>query len=297
MKTFSSIISMILVIFLLYSCSATSDRPNGVSDEVSDSVSANSSESSFEQSTTQNETKTLLWKTVTKNSAGVTTNAIEYDYDSNGKLSSMTNTNETVSSVTYYQYDELGYVCKEETKTKSGNFISCLVYENNDTGKVLKMSALDQTGTVQTETINLYDDDGRIIQEQVDGQIIKDYTYDSNGNYTVTFPGSDRYSKYDKNGNILESVDSFSSTTYSYSNNLLSEVLMTTDDVIYKTAYEYTDGCVTKQVNYENNEISLVYTYEYDDNMNLIKDTVANALGIAQSINEYEYKDFEIQEH
>lgn len=293
MKTFSSIIAMVLIMFLLYSCSATSDSSNGVSDDVS----ANSSESSPEQSTTQNETKTLLWKAVTKNSAGIIMNSIEYDYDSKGRVLSKTNINDTVSSITYYQYDELGYVCKEETKTKSGNFISCLVYENNDTGKVLKMSALDQTGKVQTETINLYDDDGRIIQEQVDGQIIKNYTYDSNGNYTITFPGSDRYSKYDKNGNILESVDSFSSTTYSYSNNLLSEVLMTTDNVIYKTTYEYTNGYVTKQVNYENDEISLVYTYEYDDNMNLIKDTMANALGIAQSINEYEYKDFEIQEH
>ena len=287
MKAFSSIITLIIIMFLLCSCATTTD--------TSDGVSADYSKNSSEQSTTKNETKTLLWKTVTKNSAGVTTNCIEYDYDSNGRVSIKTNINDTVSSVTYYQYDELGYVCKEETKTKSGDFISCLIYENDNSGKVLKISVLDKNGSVQTETINLYDDDGRITQEQVDGQIIKNYVYDNNGNYTVTFPGSDRYSKYDKNGNILESVDSFSSTTYSYANDLLSEVLMTVNDVIYKTTYEYTNGCVTKQVNYENNEISLVYTYEYDDNMNLIKDTTANALGIAQSINEYEYKDFEIQ--
>lgn len=287
MKAFSSIFTSIIIMFLLCSCATTTD--------TSDGVSADYSKNTSEQSTTKNETKTLLWKTVTKNSAGVTTNCIEYDYDSNGRVSIKTNINDTVSSVTYYQYDELGYVCKEETKTKSGDFISCLIYENDNSGKVLKISVLDKNGSVQTETINLYDDDGRITQEQVDGQIIKNYVYDNNGNYTVTFPGSDRYSKYDKNGNILESVDSFSSTTYSYANNLLSEVLMTVNDVIYKTTYEYTNGCVTKQVNYENNEISLVYTYEYDDNMNLIKDTTANALGIAQSINEYEYKDFEIQ--
>lgn len=293
MKAFSSVMALISIMFLLCSCVAATTDSSG---DSSDGVSEDSSEISAEQSTTQNETKTLLWKTITKNSTGITTGSVEYDYDSKGRVSRKTNINDSVSSVTYYQYDELGYLSKEETKTKSGAFIYCLVYENDTDGKVLKISALDKFGAVQTETVNLYDDDGRIIQKQTDGEVIKNYAYDNNGNYTVTFPGSDGYSKYDKNGNILESVDSIASTTYIYSNNLLSEVIMTVDDVIYKTTYEYTDGCVTKQVNYENNEISLVYTYEYDDNMNLIKDTMANALGIAHSISEYEYKDFEVEE-
>ncbi len=275
MKT---ITSLILVFFLLASLSGCASNEN--------------SDISLQQPAENKKTEILLWKEISKNASAVITSTTEYEYDSNGRKITVTVAHETGTTITNYKYDENGYLSEEEIKSQDGGFVYHCIYENDVHGNQLKATTLDKKGATLTETVCIYDDNGKIQQKIVDGEILKQYTYEKDGSYTETNKKSIGYFKYDKDGNALLYKTDDGETTYNYTDNLLSETVTVSNGNVYKNTYEYKNGCISRQTDYENEQITRIYAYEYDENMRLIKDSVQNAIGVVVRTTYYEYKEF-----
>lgn len=279
MKTLTALLLILCFTTMLWGCNAQ-DQDNSDLTDVSS------------QQPDQGQTTILLWKEVSKNASGSIMHSTEYAYDSMGRKTTVTVTQGDTTTVTNYKYDENGFLSEEEIKTKGDSFIYHCIYDNDANGNVLKATTLDKQGKLLTETLNIYDNSGKIQEVKVDGKTTKVYSYEEDGSYTETYKNRNGYNKYDKDGKCIFSKDDSSEANYSYTNDLLTEFVMVSNGNIYKNVYEYTNGLISRQTDYENDQINRIYTYEYDENMRLIQDSVQNAIGVVSRTTYYEYKEF-----
>lgn len=293
MKKIIAFILTISMLVFLSSCESSS------SESISESSTQEETSQATEESAPNVNTKKLVSKTVNKNETGRISQTNEYEYDEFGRVSVIKTTSEQGVVYNHISYDENGYEAEYMTKDASGNIQSHHQYERYDNGYVKVWRSLDKNGKIIAENkMDVeFDDQGRMTNIYVNGELNQYYTYDENGNATERRVGSDAYNIYDKDNNKIEAVDGEYHMTATYKNGKPLEANATRGDVAYKTAYEYNDDFnVLSQINYENGEITLKYSYFYDSDGDLIKQTMENALGIEMSVTEYEYSLFEIEE-
>ena len=283
MKSLTSLLLVLCLTIFVWGCNTQEQSSSDATSEASS------------QEDNKGKTETLLWKEVSKNASGGITHTTEYAYDSFGRKTTITVKQGDTTTITSYKYDENGFLAEEEIKTKGGSFVFHCVYENDSDGNVLKATTLDKKGDILTETLKIYDENGKIQEVKVDGKTTKIYTYEEDGSYTETYKNRVGYSKYDKDGNFLSSKDDQSEVTYSYTDGLLTEFVVVSGDIIRKSVFEYTKGLISRNTEYENDTISRVYLYEYDENMRLIKDSFQNEIGVTPRTTYYEYKEFPIE--
>ncbi len=279
MKSSTTLLLILCLTTMLWGCN-TQEQSNSDLTDISS------------QQPAQGQTTVLLWKEVAKNASGGIMHSTEYTYDTMGRKTTVTVAQGDTTTITSYTYDKNGFLAEEEMKTNTGSFIFHCIYENDINGNILKATTVDKAGNLLTETLNIYDENGKILEVKVDGKTTKVYSYEEDGSYTETYKNRSGYSKYDKNGNILEYNDDISETTYSYINSLLAESVTTVDDKVLKHVYEYKNDSVIRRTEYENDTITRVYLYEYDENMRLIKDSFQNEIGVTPRTTYYEYKEF-----
>ncbi len=278
------------IIFIICLCLFTVGCNNAEGD-----ASSQASSDCEGQENPQVKTEILLWKETAVNASGNIMHTTVYDYDGQGRKISDTVTQESGTTVTRYEYDENGFLSKKDIKTKGGSFIYCCVYENDSNGKVLRERTLNEKGELLSETVNTYDENGRIKEITVDGKASRSYTYEADGSYTETYINLGGYYIYDKDGNPLKYKDESCETTYSYTDSLLTKSVTVFDDAVFNMDFEYRNGMLTRRTEYENGEITRIFICEYDDNMRITKDCLQNSIGVTVRTTTYEHKEFPIE--
>lgn len=287
MKRFFILLTAFLLALSLFGCDEKAEQSNEQSSQAAESS---------EESNTEN-TKKLVSKKVIKNGTGKITQTWEYQYDSLGRVNIGKNESEQGVTYEYISYDENGFEAEYTIKNANGEIQAQRQFEYYDNGYVKAMRSLDKNGKVVSENkIDVdFDEQGRMLNVYVDGELSQYYSYDEEGNATERRVGSDAYNVYDKDNNKIEAVDGDYHMTCTYKNGKPLEAIATRSNIPYKTVYEYDGELLLSQTNYENGEITLKYIYEYDNGGDLIKETMQNALGIASSITEYYYDEFPIE--
>lgn len=219
---------------------------------------------------------------------GSFTNTDSYQYNSDGQVTKITSSNSTYSyvydnkrlieenveldrvSLSYkYSYDTHGKKIKLIFKSIYDNKISKNyeeAYEYQDTLliKTKRRSFVDERQTEILDLIYKYDENRRLIEEQVLNSI--------NSQNTMT-----SY-KYDTYGNIIKKTqkrsdsDTIQEELFTYLNNKLVEKIMSftnkkgETDPIYKTVIEYKQDNISKKTHFGNGELTAyeLYTYTCD---------------------------------
>ncbi|MCD8361525.1 MAG: hypothetical protein LUC98_00980 [Lachnospiraceae bacterium] len=201
----------------------------------------------------------------------------EYSYDSSGNLLSEYSyyTAGNVTSQTDYSYDSQGNMLSEISSNLDGiDEINEWTYDEDGNLRTEKNVNYKSDGTV-TETAHTYsyDDEGFCLTDyyERDGSLVwvEQYSYDDYGNvitidyysdWSDTEPDSTgTYSYvYDENGTILSQTyhDGFGTDL---SHSLITEYSYDSAGNVVSKTDKYLDGTLSKQ-----------YTYEYDENGNLI---------------------------
>ncbi|MBE6683453.1 MAG: hypothetical protein E7595_04780 [Ruminococcaceae bacterium] len=288
------IIILLSALLLLCSCAGSEEE----SSQMQSSQSADMSVVSEEESNHDGETKKLVSKLTIKNETGKISQTNVYEYDSLGRTVTVVTESEQGTIYNYIGYDENGYEAEYITKDASGNIQSHHQYERDEYGYVKIWRSLDKNGKLIAENkMDVdYDDQGRMLNVYVNGELSQYYSYDEEGNATERRVGTEAYNIYDKDNNKIEAVDGDYHMTAIYENGRAIEANATRGENTYKTTYEYDGELLLAMTNYENGEITIKYTFEYDSDGDIIKETMQNALGISVSISEYEYDYFPIED-
>ena len=187
-------------------------------------------------------------------------NTTTYEYDLNGNLISVTDTQGIVTAE--YTYDCMGKVLQE--KTASGIVVT---YSYNKLDLVEKMVMTSPTGEEKVYTYT-YDEMGRVLSVTDPSGIVSSQSYDSYGNVTdIVYPegGGISYT-YDDYGRVTEEKLSIgTSNTYEYNaDSLLSQY---TNGRGQETEYSYDAiGRITSF----SDELGTI-SYTYDGNGNVLK--------------------------
>ena len=292
MKKIFILLTALLLILSLFGCSEEIEQSFEQSNEQSSQAAESSEESKNDN------TKKLVSKKVIKNGTGEITQTSEYKYNAKGQASEIKNTTTAQTTVIYTTYDKYGHEAESITKDGNGNILSHHQFERDEYGYMLKWRTLDKNGKVKNENIYdiIRDEQDRLIEIYLNGELSQYYTYDEQGNATERSPNSTVYRIYDVNDNTLEYGSDTHKMIYTYENSKVMRIDSELSDTVYKTVYEYDGELLLSQTNYENGEVTLKYLYEYDADGDPIKETMQNALGIASSITEYYYDNYPIEE-
>ncbi len=287
MKRILLLLTALLLLLSLFGCNEEGEQSFEESSQAAESG---------EESKNEN-TKKLVSKKVNKNGTGRITQTSEYKYNANGQASEIKNTTDSETTVIYTTYDKYGYEADTITKDADGNFISHHQFERDEYEYVHIWRTLDENGKTKNENVYdvVRDEQGRMLEVYLNGELSQYYSYDEEGNATERRPNSDSYRIYDKDDKTLESGTGDYKMVYTYENGKVMEINSQYGETVFKTLYEYDGELLLSQTNYENGEITLKYIYEYDNDGDLIKETMQNALGIASSITEYYYDEFPIE--
>jgi RHS repeat-associated protein len=227
-------------------------------------------------------------------------NKTQYKYD---LLSRLTNVIDAIGGNSAYEYDEVGNLLKEvnangRASSYQYDLLNRKTQETNQVGSIWKYE-YDAVGNIvkQVDPKNqavtfVYDALNRKVNiDTADASQKSIYTYDAVGNIITATRGSNAQSyTYDKIYQIIKTTDSRGKTSsYSY------------DAVGNRTSIAYPDGRVAKYDYNKNNQLSaltLVYSedelsdeypqtlmtrFEYDANLNLVKQSNPNLTEIIQS--------------
>ena len=249
---------------------------------------------------------------------------MQFEYDEKGEITKSTTLNEdgTIASYQQYEYDENGKKKKVVNNNADGTVSSEKLYDTN--GNVIKETDFEDNGLVESYTETEYDASGNKIKRtsyKSDGSVIfcSQYEYDEKGNMTkhdYIGPDSSTVSytyvyEFDTNGNVKkeERYDAteeyhMSTTWYEYSADGFLEKktvfkLMPdgTDGGQERTKYDK-NGNKTQYTSEDGNDRIIIddhYSYEYDDNNNMISQIVKNKSGEMKESYQYEYEEIQIQ--
>ena len=199
-----------------------------------------------------------------------------YVYDLNDNLVTYTDRNKNITTM---EYDELNRLKTKRVKTPDSSGNKAYSYSYAQTGNIITASG---DGT----TIGYkYDAFGRLVAETT-GDIVKEYTYDANGNRKtfILKQGTDiktnldyEYDEMDRLLNLKENSQVIASYGYDENGNRKSLVYANGNS----TSYEYNlANKLTKMINYNGTEAlsNYEYAYNYDGNQISKKDVITGKL-------------------
>ena len=188
---------------------------------------------------------------------------LTYTYDKNGNKLSQTQTDIDGGNkaVTTWEYDEKGNILSEQHV--GGGLTTTETYSYNNDGKILSKTYITSLGKNETTTYE-YDKDGNcILRTETDSEGMVEtttYEYEDGKKISVISPDCQSYYEYDENGNLSKMTQFQGSITQE-------------DSYLY-----YPDGSLKQKkesdCGHQYASDDVIYTYDYDENGNLIKYTV-----------------------
>lgn len=202
-----------------------------------------------------------------------------YSYDEKGnvkKISVYTGAKESLRRyMTYeFEYNSQGLLTKETTR--SGDLKNTVtgtsINEYNENGQLIK-NVTESHGT-KNETAYIYNENGNVAEKtELSGDSENSYlyhyvyNYENDGNGKITKKSVNlTNTKYDDDGNIVDSYSYDETTEYVYENeNIVKETVTSSEGNNEITEYVYKNGNMVKEIS-----SSGIVEYEYHDNNRIV---------------------------
>ncbi|MBQ7378919.1 MAG: hypothetical protein IJW70_04475 [Clostridia bacterium] len=227
----------------------------------------------------------------------------KYEYDMSGNLIREDSYRAGIKEASrIYTYDDNNLLVKTEfSYAQAAEAGGSTTYEYNESGQLIKECSYDYRGRQKDETVYEYDESGRMIKAQSEKSITT-RTYGEHNSYIeliedIKGKWNEKYECiYDTNGNLLsyrsyQDEEIYSERVYEYNadNQVIKLTTYKNGSVVTDTIYEYKDGLQIKSTLYRTGEVEGVFTCEYNDFGELVKELSYNAAGIATQTIIYEY--------
>ena len=230
---------------------------------------------------TPKKTKVVLASKLTYDSYDNLTETSEYSYDKKGVLITEKKKIEEQNfepGIIEYKYNKLGHVT-EYTKTDlKGNYMYQMYYAYE----------YDANNNVIVEDYYAVDEEN-FFENEIDGHT--EYTYDSKGNLTeeyrmnsIRYLGTDTYKNTYNEDGLLVAIECYYTDNWEY---------MAYDGDIYYT-YDKNNRLI-KEEKKNNGSVISRRNISYDENGNIIKETINNGITLEQTVIKYEYKTIEVE--
>lgn len=237
--------------------------------------------------------------TFSSQNTGNYTNEYAYEYDTDGKNSQVTyKQNGQVKKVTKKNYNAAGNLVSETTSADGKTTPLALLTANN--GETLQVFYAKDGVTELTKEKNTFNKVGQLLKKEIStasGNLMmsdtKSYNLQGNIAQSIHFDAADKITlltdyEYDAKGNLLKDKTIRNNILYAETNNEYDLVgklskkirLNGKGQIDYYFTYEYdSQGNMSKENYFYNNQMISVRTFEYDAKGNKIKESYLDRTG------------------